>query len=304
MTLKRIIGSVTAVVALTAAVVLYTVHPVKSSDHQDTYNLGNAIGHNPSADITDVFVFPAPDNPNNVVFAMDTWPLIPVGMGTSKFFDPTILWQFKIAHGAATSPEDQVIQFTASGNMSASQQIAVYGPAKPNEVGTTNTPVAQTGLVTYDKPGTLTSNGSSIQVYAGPRADPFIFDLFAFFSFFGDRNFQTHSSQNDTPTLVPTGNGNTVGIAASASPPYDQTPDRPKAPSFNGFAAGTTAGAGSPLGNYACSTGAASGTLADIAGGFNVLSFVIEVPKSLLTTGFGSQTIHVWATASSNKTTS
>ena len=297
MTLKRIIGSVTAVVALTAAVVLYTVHPVKSSDHQDTYNLGNAIGHNPSADITDVFVFPAPDNPNNVVFAMDTYPLIPTGLGPSKYFDPTMLWQFKIAHGAATNPEDQVIQFTASNNPSSGQQIAVYGPAKPNEVGTTNTPVAKTGLATYNSPTTLTSNGSSIQVFAGPRADPFVFDLFAFFSFLGDRNYQTHSSQSDPGTLTPFGNGNTVGAAAQLSPAYDQDPARAKAPTFNGFPAGTMSNA---LGNYACSTNPSTNVLS----AFNVLSFVIEVPKTLLTTGFTSQTIHVWATSGSNKTNS
>lgn len=298
MTLKRIIGSVTAVVALTAAVVLYTVHPVKSSDHQDTYNLGNAVGHNPSADITDVFVFPAPDNPNNVVFAMDTWPLIPPGMGTAKFFDPTILWQFKIAHGA-TSPEDQVIQFTASNNQSTGQQIAVYGPAKPNEAATTNTLIAQTGTAPYNTPTTLTSNGSSIQVYAGPRADPFVFDLFAFFSFLGDRNFQTHTSQSDPGTGNTFANGNTTPgtVAQQLSPPYDQTADRPMHPSFNGFAAGTMSGTATP---YACSANAPTNVL----GGFNVLSFVIEVPKSLLTTGFSSQTIHVWATASSNATNS
>ena len=297
MTLKRIIGSITAVVALVAAVVLYTVHPVKSSDHQDTYNLGNAIGHNPSADITDVFVFPAPDNANNVVFAMDTYPLIPTGMGTAKFFDPTILWQFKIAHGA-TNPEDEVIQFTASNNAGPNQQIAVYGPAKPNEVGVTNTTVASTGTVSYNKPTTLSPNGNSIQVFAGPRADPFVFDLFAFFSFLGDRNFQTHASQSDPGTGNTFANGNTVGAAAQLSPAYDQTPARAMAPSFNGFAAGTTSGAANK--NYACSTNAATNVLL----GFNVLSFVIEVPKSLLTTGYPSQTIHVWATASSNKTNS
>ena len=41
MNLKKILGTVTAAIALTSAAVLYTTHAVKSSDHQDTYNLAN-----------------------------------------------------------------------------------------------------------------------------------------------------------------------------------------------------------------------------------------------------------------------
>jgi hypothetical protein len=113
MLLKRMLGTVTAIAAITVAVVLYTIHPVKSSDHQDTYNLATQVGHNTSADITDVYVFPAPDNANNVVFAMDVSPLIPAGMGTSYSFDPTLLWQFKISH-QSSGVEDEVIQMVAN----------------------------------------------------------------------------------------------------------------------------------------------------------------------------------------------
>jgi hypothetical protein len=293
MQLKRIIGSATAVVAIAAAVVLYTVHPVKSSDHQDTYNLANAVGHNPSADITDVFVFPAPDNPANVVFAMDTYPLIAPGTGTSKFFDPTILWQFKISH-QASGQEDEVIQFTANNVNRPGQQIAVYGPAKPNEVGTTNTQVAQTGIMSYNTPTTL-SNG--VQAFAGPRADPFVFDLFAFFSFLGDRNFQTHTSQSDPGAgdSLPNVNGDLVGVAQQLSPPYDQYASRVNTPTFNGFANGTMSSA---TNGYACSNNKPTNVL----GGFNVLSFVVEVPKALLTNGFTGTKLTVWATSSSNAT--
>ncbi len=56
---------------------LYSVHPAKSSDHQDTYNL--ATRSNTSADISDVFVFPAPGNPANVVLVMNVSPITPAG---------------------------------------------------------------------------------------------------------------------------------------------------------------------------------------------------------------------------------
>ena len=301
MRLKRIIGSVTAVVALTAAGVLYAVHPVKSSDHQDTYNLATQVGHNASADITDVYVYPAPDNANNVVLAMDVWPLIGTGMGASKFFDPTILWQFKIAHGATNYKEDEVIQMYATGT-NASQVISLYGPGKPNEVGTANTLLkTATGSTVYNT-STTTLQNSTVKFYAGPRADPFVFDLLAFYSFLGDRNYGTHTSQADPGAgdNIPNVNGNLYPPVVGLSPAYNKTPNRVMQPSFNGFLATDTNVTGqnppATTGVYACSTGAPSNTLAT----FNVLSFVVEVPKSLLETGYTSHVIHVWATASSS----
>jgi hypothetical protein len=302
MNYRRILVPLT-VLALGAAVVLYTGHPAKSSDHQDTYNL--ATRANTSPDITDVYIFPSPSNPNNVVLAMDVSPLIPSGMGTSYFFDPTVMWQFKIAHGS-TQPEDQVIQFGVTGT-GASQIITLYGPAAPAQIGTANTFVAPAGSFKYNV-ATQLNNG--IKVFAGPRADPFYFDLFAFFTFLGDRNYATHSSQTDPgpETNGPLFNGDSVGAPAVYAPAYDKNAN-PAQPTFNGFAAGTmsstpiapnTAASNPALGVYACSANPATNTLTAVGSGFNVLSFVVEVPKTMLTSGYTSSNIHVWATANSS----
>jgi hypothetical protein len=295
---RRIFGSLT-VVAVGAAIVLYTGHPAQGSDHQDTYSL--ATRANTSPDITDVYVFPSPSNSANVVLAMDVSPLIPAGMGTSYSFDPTVMWQFKISHGtSAGGPEDQVIQFGVTGTGS-SQVITMYGPAAPTQVGVSNTFVPTiSGSFTYNKATQLT-NG--IKAFAGPRADPFYFDLFGFFAFLGDRNWGVHTSQTDSDSpYIPLYNGDANGNANAApekySPTYDKS-ENPANPTFNGFAAGTMSGANSPLGNYACSANPATNTLTAL-GGFNVLSFVVEIPKSMLTAGYTSSTIHVWATASSS----
>jgi Domain of unknown function (DUF4331) len=290
-TIPRVIGGLIAVVALVVVVFVYGVHAVRSSDHQDTYNLANRA--NTSADITDVYIFPSPSNPNNVVLAMDVSPLIPAGMGTAKFFDPTLMWQFKISH-QTSGVEDQVIQFGVSGT-DGNQVISVYGPAKPNEVGTTNTFVTSSGTVGYNGSTTF-SNG--VQAFAGPRADPFFFDLFAFFSFLGDRNAAAHTSQTDPGTGNSFANSNNVGAGASFATTGSKTAN-PLHPSFAGFPAGTVSNA--QPGGYACRTDVpVQNALADLGGGFNVLSFVVEVPKALLTTGFSSPVIHVWATANSS----
>jgi hypothetical protein len=293
MNYRRILGALT-VIAVAVAVFLYTGHSATSSDHQDTYNL--ATRANTSADITDVFIFPSPSNPNDIVLAMDVSPLIPKGMGATFFFDPTVMWQFKVAHGG-TQPEDQVIQFGVTGT-GASQIITMYGPGAPHEVGTANTFIAPAGSFQYNV-ATQLNNG--VKVFAGPRADPFYIDLFALFSVLGDRNYATHTSQTDPgpETQGPLYNGDSVGAPGALAPAYDKTAN-PAQPTFNGFAAGTTAGAGSALGNYACSANPATNTLAQIGGGFDVLSFVVEVPKTMLTSGFTSSNIHVWATANSS----
>jgi Domain of unknown function (DUF4331) len=306
MQLKRMLGTVTAIGALTVAVVLYTVHPVKSSDHQDTYNLATSNGHNTSADITDVYVFPAPDDKNDVVFAMDVSPLIAPGMGTTFGFDSTLLWQFKISHSSTTGIEDQVIQMTSNGGPTSSQVLSLYGPAAPGQIGTTNTVVGSaTGTTAYNKSTTF-PNG--IKFFAGPRRDPFVFDLFAFFTFAGDRNYGTHASQSDpgaagaaAPALGT--NGNSAANIAPLTPAYDKAPNS-GGPSFNGFAAGTmsvpTGDTAGPFGQYACSTSPATDIL-DF-GKFNVLSYVVEIPKALISGG--GSTIHVWATVSSSTTSS
>jgi hypothetical protein len=288
--IQRVIGGLIGVAALVVAVLAYSVHGVRGSDHQDTYNLANRA--NTSADITDVYVFPSPANSANVVFVMNVSPLIPAGFGLLKFFDPSLMWQFKISHGT-TGVEDEVIQLGVSGS-DASQTISVYGPAKPNEVGTTNTFVAVAGNVNYNASATLT-NG--VQVFAGPRADPFFFDLFAFFSFLGDRNYATHTSQADPGSGNTLANGNNAGAGPSSATTGSKNAN-PNVPSFAGFPNGTMSGTGA--GAYACRTDAPQNALSNVGGGFNVLSFVVEVPRVLLTNGYSSPVIHVWATANSS----
>jgi hypothetical protein len=265
MNITRALGATAAIASLAAAVLLYNAHPVRSSDHQDS----PTVLARPAADITDVFVFPSPTNSNNVVFVMNVDPLIPAGLGTARFFDPAVMYQFKIAHGAfgTTAPEDLVIQIGANG-VDANQTLTVYGPATPAQTGTTSTFVAPASTFRYNETrGTKLANG--ILAFAGPRADPFFFDLFQFFKIIPDRNYSNPRT------------GDTLGTAT---------------PTFNGFASGTVSGTGT--GAYACSTAASQNALTDINGGFNVLAIVLEIPKTLIAPASGSQLIHVWATTS------
>ncbi len=251
------IATIATTAALVVAVSLYGVRVAHGSDHQDS----PTVGARPGADITDVYVYPAPDNPtSNVVLAMDVYPLIPGGMSTNPMytFDPSVLYQFKLATNIANKDftEKEVMQFTVSGTGTA-QTLTMYGPSAPNEVSVNNTVLkTPAGNVPFGQATTL-PNG--VQVYAGPRRDPFFFDLAQFFKIIPDRNLAYHLNGATPPP-------------ASAS-------------SFNGFPANSTG----------CSTAPSSDFLAP----YNVLQIAVELPKTMLEpSGTPLGKVGIWTTAS------
>ncbi len=154
------------------------------------------------------------------------------------------------------SVEDQVIQFSASGT-GAGQVITMYGPGAPKITGTSSVFLNPLGTTTLDASSTLPGG---IQFFAGHRADPFFFDLAQFFKIIPDRNYANH------PNVPP-----------------------PTAGSFRGFSA-----AFNSLHGTTCDTTPSNDILS--SNGFNVLTLVVEMPRTMLATS--SPLIHVWATAS------
>jgi hypothetical protein len=240
--LKRFAGGATAIVALAAAAFLYTGHQAAASDHQDS----PTTLARPGGDITDVFVYQAPDNASNVVLQMDVNPLIITGAGPTTFFDPAVMYQFKI-DSSGDGVEDTVLQVQPVGN-GAAQTLNVFGPAAPVLAGTNSKFVAKAGAVTYNTVSAALGNG--VRVWAGPAKDPFIFDLARFFQIIPDRNYQNQPNpQPPNPGL-----------------------------GFQGFTAGFNT-----LHGTNCATTPAQDFLS--ANGFNVLAIIAEMPKSMLGSG-------------------
>lgn len=182
--MRRIATSLFAVLCITTfalAAIAYVAPRAAASDHQDS----PLTVSRPGADITDIYVFPAND-PSNVVLAMDVFPFIPPGLGTQTFFDPGVLYQFKIGEGSDAS-EDLVVQLKPD-VVGPNQKVALYGPVRPNAVGT------RTSIVTASKVGDIPYNqitdlGNGIRAFAGPREEPFYFDLSRFGKIQPDRDF-------------------------------------------------------------------------------------------------------------------
>jgi len=182
--LKKFAAFVTAAVlalSIMGTFVLYSNQGARSSDHQDS----PVTVSRPGADITDVFVYPSPENPENVVLAMDVYPLIPTGQGLTKSFDPGVMYQFKVSADDSAAAHF-VIQFKANG-VGANQQLTMYGPGRPNMEGTRSTFIAPAGTMKYNEVATM-ANG--VRAFAGPREDPFYFDLPQFFKIIPDRNYK------------------------------------------------------------------------------------------------------------------
>jgi len=183
MRLARLAGAAATIAALAGAVFIYLAHPAAGSDHQDSMTVVNR----PGADITDVFVYQAPDDSNNVVLQMDVFPLIPHANLGSDALDPAVLYQFKIDTNG-DGVEDTVLQLKVKGS-GTGQSIDVFGPSNPVLTGTASRLVTKTGTIAFnDRTGTPLTNG--IMMFVGDAKDPFFFDLARFFQILPDRNYQ------------------------------------------------------------------------------------------------------------------
>jgi hypothetical protein len=153
------------------------------SDHQDTPE----VELNPRLDMNDVYVFPG-SSEDRVVMVMTTQsPITPAATGGARF-DPNALYELKIDN-SGDAVEDFVIQFQFDDVTGGGQRVGVFGPIKPTITGRTSRVATATPSMTGNIGTTLTSGtgAAQVQVFAGPRDDPFYIDLEQFFRIVPDR---------------------------------------------------------------------------------------------------------------------
>lgn len=174
---KHISGAV-VLAALVASGAFLLSRPARGSDHADTKEVVNR----PGSDLTDVYMFESKEDSSKYILAMNVNPLIPMGASAGVDFDTDVLYQFKIDQNA-DGVEDRVIQVWFSGS-GASQAVHVSNPVAPNEIGANNTKVSSMA-----GSGTINTTfiASGMRIFAGPREDPFFFDLERFFDILPDR---------------------------------------------------------------------------------------------------------------------
>lgn len=156
---------------------------VKAADHRDS----TLLAADKAADIADVYVFRSPANPSNLVLVMTVAGLTPPAEVATTFFDPDVLYQWKIDNSATLDAvEDLVIQAYVTGS-GPNQRIHFRGPRTPVASGASSqiidAPEVSVPISLGAAPTTASRDGMT--VFAGSRDDPFFFDLAQFLQIVG-----------------------------------------------------------------------------------------------------------------------
>lgn len=173
----RFLGPATA--AFIAIGILAHSHAAPAADSPAT------LAH-PTANVSDVYLFPSPTNAGNVVAVMNVSPGLAAGSASTTYFDQKVLYTMKFdnqigsrAVGAAPV-EDLVMQFSFGAVSGGTQQVLAYGPAAPKQTGPATMLVnsGQTAGLGLINRGFTTATG--VNVFAGSRANPNFADVAQF----------------------------------------------------------------------------------------------------------------------------
>jgi len=268
MKIVRLFGGAAALCAFVTGAVLYARVPARSFDLQDSQTVVNR----PAADITDTYFFPSPTNPNDVVAVIYVEPFINPANVNTTFFDQGVLYTMKFDNQfgntgipLGSKPTEQLVLQLSFGAPSGTtgqqtQEVFVYGPAAPVEVGTT------TMLVNSGSPAATGNVNKSfalndgILVFAGVRRNP---------------AFMSGTVSGTQPQGTP---GTYFGIFPGENP-Y----------TLNGQSCLRSGSGTCPQGFLAPGP--------DLFAGSDVLSIVAEFPKTIVA-GSGNGVVAYWATTS------
>ncbi|MBX7112091.1 MAG: DUF4331 domain-containing protein [Dehalococcoidia bacterium] len=156
-------GSALAVIGIALLAFALFGLRAEGADHKDSPSVEGDAG----ADITDVYAFRSPTNPNNLVVALDVNPLTPPSANANTNF---------------ASGVDYRIHVDNNGDLNADATVVVKFTGNDFTVsGLGNTPI--TGKVTPAGTAPMVTDAGGIKVFAGLRDDPFFFDLTGFKAF-------------------------------------------------------------------------------------------------------------------------
>jgi hypothetical protein len=144
---------------------------IYAADHIDT----PAVTNQPT-DITDVYVFRAAD-PANLVFVANSQGLTSPANTAALKFDANTVLEFNIDK-TGDNIEDLVIQCKYD---APTNKMQIYGPVAPSATGTKSklegNVTAEVAVTAYGGTAATGTGTTGIKVFAGPRDDPFFFDL-------------------------------------------------------------------------------------------------------------------------------
>lgn len=149
------------------------------------------------SDITDFYSFENPTNEDNIVFVVNVQGLLSPAATADASFDEEIMIEINIDNSSSKDNlEDIVIQASFDDGM-----VQLYGPAAPETRGLTSglvgTSTVSAGITGYGQTPVV-GEANGVKVFAGPRDDPFFFDLTAYQSIINGTATQFNDPGNDT----------------------------------------------------------------------------------------------------------
>ncbi len=151
-----------------------------AADHIDAPAVTGPGNTSPANDITDIYAFQSPADNGKLVFVLNTQGLLaPAATGAAQFAS-NVMYEINIDN-TGDNVEDLVIQCLVQNG-----KMRVYGPVAVATPGTMSTvitsgPVTEVNVTSYSTGSpVITTNSNGMSVFAGPRDDPFFFDLSRF----------------------------------------------------------------------------------------------------------------------------
>ncbi len=148
-----------------------------AADHIDAPAVTGPGSTSLGNDITDIYAFQSPSDNSKMVFVMNTQGLLSPSATATASFPSNVMYEFNIDN-TGDNVEDLVIQCLIQNG-----KMRIYGPVAVGTPGTTSTvktsgPVTEVAVTTAAaaSPNSAT-NANGIRIFAGPRDDPFFFDL-------------------------------------------------------------------------------------------------------------------------------
>jgi hypothetical protein len=169
---KKIFFGSLAVLAIAGGIIY-------AADHIDAPAVTGSGSTSLGSDITDIYAFQSPSDNTKMVFVMNVQGLMSPAVSAAATFPSNVLYELNIDN-TGDNVEDLVIQAKFQDG-----KFRVYGPVAPASTGTSGA-IVTTGAVTegtvtaYSASPNITTGSTGIKVFAGPRDDPFFFDLVRF----------------------------------------------------------------------------------------------------------------------------
>src|SRR4051812_715511 len=151
-----------------------------AADHIDAPSVTGTGNISLGTDITDVYAFKSPADESKMVFVINTQGLLSPTASASAHFPENTMYELNIDN-TGDNVEDLVIQCLVQNG-----KMRVYGPVAPGTTGTTSTvktsgPVTEVAVTAAGAASpSVATNTNGIKIFAGPRDDPFFFDLARF----------------------------------------------------------------------------------------------------------------------------